>query len=71
MGLYKIIFSNNKATSVYLLKQQSVQAIAEFKSNTTGTTILWYVINADSESEAIDVAEKVVKKIWGKVLGIE
>ena len=70
MSLYKVMFKDNLAISGESIPPGLYDDIKEFGTDGTATFIKWYIVHADSELEAIKIANKVVREIWGTVLGL-
>ncbi len=70
MPFYKVTFNDNKASSAESVQISSVDELKEFGNVGDKTVIRWYVVEADTEQQAIDIADKVVKEIWGVILGL-
>lgn len=71
MSLYKVIFENNTAVSAQLLPDQPIQTLVNFGMEGLRLNIRWYILYAESESQAMEIAETVVKEIWGDAMGIK
>jgi hypothetical protein len=67
MKTYKVIFENNVPQGAQLMRSAYKDAV---KLNKTDghTFINWLIVEGDNEKEAIEIAGKVVKIVWGKVL---
>ena len=70
MSLYKVMFKDNLAVSGESISPGLYDDIKEFGTDGTTTFIKWYIVHADSETEAIKIANKVVREIWGTILGL-
>jgi len=62
---YKVRFENGNAQSAEKIDPALYKSIVKFKGAEDARHILWYIIYCDNEDEAVIVADKVVKKIWG------
>lgn len=63
MEVYKVMFENNTASLA--IPTNSVQhGDIEFKD--VDVSIQWLAIECTDENTAIEIANKVVKKIWGE-----
>lgn len=67
MKTYKVIFENNIPAFAQQMRSAYKDAVKLNKSD-GHTYINWLIVEGDNESEAIEIAGKVVKVVWGKVL---
>ena len=68
MSLYKVKFKNNHAISGKTLPKVYSGSNKEFRKNVSKLIIKWYVVDAENETRAVEIANKVVHNIWGDVL---
>ncbi len=69
MDAFKVLFKNNVAVSAKRV-QSNDSGIAELDMHNGKQVILWYILEADNETEAIELAAKIVEKVWDTVLGL-
>ncbi|MBS1587789.1 MAG: hypothetical protein JSS82_19825 [Bacteroidetes bacterium] len=65
MTAYKVRFENGNASGAEEVNPALYRSIVKFDGVEDARHVLWYIIHCDSEDEAITVADRVVKKIWG------
>ncbi len=63
MKVYKVLFENNKANSAIPAKNLQHGDI-EFKI--VHKTLNWLAIECNNKKTAIEIADRVVKTIWGE-----
>jgi hypothetical protein len=68
MPLYKVNFSNNAPTSATEISGSQYHTLKEFETVDGQTNIKWYIVQALSEDNAIEIAGKLVYQIWGDIL---
>jgi hypothetical protein len=68
MPLYKVEFENNIAVSGKVISKSLLPEPVKFSRAGDKTTIKWYVIDAETESQAIEFADRIVRQIWGDIL---
>jgi hypothetical protein len=65
VAAYKVIFENGNASSAEEINPALYRSIVKFDGVEDARHVVWYIIHCDNEEEAVTVADKVVKKIWG------
>jgi hypothetical protein len=70
MGLYKVTFIDNKAHTAEPMSREVLEGMKEFEFRDNKTIVNFYIVEADDKTEAIEVADLIIKKIWGDILGI-
>ena len=63
MKVYKVLFENNTATSA-IPSNKLQHGDIEFK--VVHKTLKWLAVECSNKKTAIEIASKVVKKIWGE-----
>jgi hypothetical protein len=71
MGMYKVNFQDNLAISGTSVPIAECHEIKEFGSNGSKTTMNWYIVDAEHETEAIVKANIIVHQKWGRILGMK
>jgi hypothetical protein len=71
MGLFKVNFKNNCAISGRKIPGSMPKSVKRFVTKGTKQFIQWYVVDAEDETQAVDMANKLAKKIWGEILGMK
>jgi hypothetical protein len=72
MQYYRVLFENNCAKTAAPLNRTWVnEDLADFRKDGMDVYINWYIVEAESEEDAIQIAADVVKSIWGGVLGLK
>lgn len=68
MDTYKVWFKDNRAVSAEVMTMPLPKDNKHFDVRNGKLEIDWYVLECDNAKVAMEVAEKVVRKIWGKLL---
>ena len=71
MPLYKVLFKDNVAVSAKEIGNDTYntdKSTVEFGMEHGKKVILWFILEADSDTDAMEVASTVVRQIWGLVL---
>jgi hypothetical protein len=67
MNTYKVIFENNIPLYARALRFAGKEIIKLIKKNGK-MYVKWFIVDCDNEKEAMEVAVKVTKLVWGSML---
>ncbi len=68
MPLYKVDFTDNIPCAASVVSGEQYQSLKEFGNSGDRTFINWYIVQADNEKNAREMAGKLVYQIWGDIL---
>jgi hypothetical protein len=68
MPLYKVNFDRKTPISAREITTEHYDSLKEFETKDGLTIIKWYIVSADSEDQAKEIAGKLVYQIWGHLL---
>ena len=68
MSQFKVKFRNNNAVSGRIISTKA--HVSKFVTRGTKQFIQWFVLEAENEQQAIKIANKIVRQIWGEILGL-
>lgn len=69
---YSVFFENNIATkAINAATNNNANQFIEFGKDKNRPTITSLYIEAETEQDAMEIANKVVRNIWGEVLGLD
>lgn len=70
MYSYRVDFKDNVAVSAQPVLPTEYTELKELKMEAAKTVIKWCIVDAEKETEAIDLANRTARERWGSVLGI-
>jgi hypothetical protein len=68
MPLYKVNFTDNSPSSAAEVADENFSTLKEFDVVNEQMYIKWYIVQADNQDHALDLAGRLVYQIWGDAL---
>jgi hypothetical protein len=69
MSMYKVQFKNNLAVNGMKVPIAAQDELKELGVDGSKLVIRWCIVDAEHENEALEIANKMVKYVWGSILG--
>ena len=67
---YLVLFENNVATdAVWTESSRKVNDYVDFDTTSAGIAVKSFYVDADEKEQAMQIANNVVRQVWGKMFG--